>query len=144
MEGAGFVPVGADGSMSHLAVLCAPDVSLDEAGPVVPHTFRKRVKIRRSSTGTCERLWATVWSRWPSVPVRRGAGRFEASRGGREQVRALLLRCRKPSMKIGGIYRRSPLTVPVYAHTERTVGLGDAFRTGVAMDRRERLTTDSG
>jgi hypothetical protein len=47
-------------------------------------------------------------------------------------------------MKVGGICRLSPLTVPVYAHTERTVGLGDAFKTGVAIDRREQLTIDSG
>jgi len=144
VERAGCVQVGADGLMSHLPVLCALDVSLDEAGPVEPATFRERVKIRRSSTGTGERLWATVWSRLPSLPVQRGGGRFEACRGGREQVRALLLGCCKPSMKIGDIYRLSPLTVPVYAHTERTVGLGDAFKRGVAIDRREQLTTDSG
>jgi hypothetical protein len=130
--------------MSHLRVVCALDVSLDEAVPVELASFRDRVKIRRSSTGTGERLWAMVWSWWPSLPVKRGGGRFEASRWGREQVRAPQLRCCKPSMKIGGIYRLSPFTLPVYAHTERTVGLGDAFATGVAIDRREQLTTDSG
>jgi hypothetical protein len=129
--------------MSHLPVLCALDGCLDEAVPVEMATFRDRVKIRRSSTGTGERLWAMVWSRWPSLPVKRGGGRFEASRWGRGQVRAPLLRCCKPSMKIGGIYRLSRFSVPVYAHTERTVGLGDAFTTGVAKDRREQLTTDS-
>ena len=68
--------------MSHLPVLCALDVSFDQAGPVEPATFREPVKIRRSSTGMAIGFGQRRGPRCPPSPFSGVGGRFEVCRGG--------------------------------------------------------------